>query len=176
MSLIETLPVNQLIAFIYPNLYDLLSLAFINENVVESLEFGLVHLPTRLTLSFRRSINSNGLYLLDTGFYFFVLIGSDLDEQIIKLIFSVSSKNELMALEDVRFAELDNELSIRLRRFINYITHVRGSIVNTNVIYIRDFSGQQNESFVKSFMYEDQCESSLSIDEWLKYVHEEIHR
>lgn len=182
----KSLPLQQLLLMIYPDLYRVDDLSNDDENVIvetkpssESGDDGSdneedresrstevrIPQPARLQLSFER-ISATGMYLLDIGDVLYLYLSRGLHAMIIERIFGVTRLNQVDE-SMTELPQLDNAESDKLRTFIGW---VNGNKPYTAPLRIIREDGKQRHLFVER-MIEDRLESgSMSYFEFLQHL------
>lgn len=140
---ISTLPLNELIEFIYPSIYSLhdmddeCGLPYEGEDNFEEIIpkiHGEIILPENINASFTM-LQKYGLYLIQTNNELFLYVGGDAVEQLLVDVFGINNLNELI-IGKHELPILDNEFSIRVRNIINKVRESRGSIRYENLYIV----------------------------------------
>ncbi|TID29342.1 hypothetical protein CANINC_002025 [Pichia inconspicua] len=140
---INTLPLNELIEFIYPSIYSLhdmddeCGLPFEGEDNYDEIIpkiHGEIILPENINASFTM-LQKYGLYLIQTNNELFLYVGGDAVEQLLIDVFGVNNTSELL-IGKHELPILDNEFSIRVRNIINKVRESRGSIRYENLYIV----------------------------------------
>ncbi|GMM48820.1 COPII subunit [Pichia kluyveri] len=140
---LNSLPINELIQFIYPSIYSLhdmndeCGLPYEGEDnfdeIIPKLN-GEIILPECINASINY-LQRFGLYLINTNNEIFIYIGGDAIEQLIFDVFGVNSINEIL-IGKRELPILDNEFNQRIHNIINKIREKSGSIKYSNVYIV----------------------------------------
>ncbi|XP_059096851.1 protein transport protein Sec24A-like [Tigriopus californicus] len=165
----KSLPLTQLLQFIYPDLYRVDELT--DEGALEDGEDEeeiLIPQPPRLQLSFER-ISATGLYLLDACDIIMVYISRGLHQFALERIFGVQRiQNVDETLTEL--PELETPESERLRHFVNWLNSNKAYPAPIRVI--RE-DGKLRHYFVER-MIEDRQDNSFSYFEFLQHLKQQI--
>jgi protein transport protein SEC24 len=147
---LNSLPINELIQYIYPSIYSLhdmldeCGLPYEGEDNYDEIIpkiHGEIILPECINSSFNY-LQRFGLYLIQTNNEIFIYIGGDAVEQLIFDVFGVNNINEILTGKH-ELPELDNEFNIRVRNIVNKIREGKGSIRYENVYIVIGPSSQE---------------------------------
>ncbi|KAK3915556.1 Protein transport protein Sec24B [Frankliniella fusca] len=172
MCQMKTLPLSNLIQFIYPDLYPvhcLDQLPINNSPMEEVLVDNMpVTIPPRLHLSAEK-VNSQGAFLLDAGDQMLLLVGRAISPIFCENVLGVSSFSAIP--EDMfELPEIDCEDSRKLRNFLTYLQSEKPYFATLHII--REDSKFRSKFFER--LIEDRTESSLSYYEFLQHIKNQI--
>lgn len=140
---IGSLPLPELIQYIYPSIYSLhdmpdeCGLPYEGEDDYEDIIpkiHGETILPECINATFNY-LQKYGLYLIQTNNELFLYIGGDSVEQLLLDVFGLSTIGEILTGKH-ELPELDNEFNIRVRNIINKIREGKGSIRYENLYIV----------------------------------------
>lgn len=140
---IGSLPLPELIQYIYPSVYSLhdmtdeCGLPFEGEDNFEEIIpkiHGEIILPECINSTFNY-LEKYGLYLIQTNNEIFLYVGGDSVEQLLIDVFGVSNITEVKTGKH-ELPELDNEFNIRVRNIINKIREGKGSVRYENLYIV----------------------------------------
>lgn len=143
LNKISTLPLPELIEYIYPSIFslhdmdDACGLPYEGEDDYEDIipkVHGEIVLPENVNATFN-FLQRYGLYLLATNNELFLYIGGDAVEQLTLDIFNVGSVQEVK-IGKHELPILDNEFNIRVRNIINKVREAKGSIRYENLYIV----------------------------------------
>ncbi|XP_026286720.1 protein transport protein Sec24A isoform X1 [Frankliniella occidentalis] len=173
MCQMKTLPLTNLIQFIYPDLYPVHCLDQLPTNNTPKHEEVLVDdmpvtIPPRLHLSAEK-VNSQGAFLLDAGDQMLLLVGRAISPIFCENVLGVSSFSAIP--EDMfELPEIDCEDSRKLRNFLTYLQSEKPYFATLHII--REDSKFRAKFFDR--LIEDRTESSLSYYEFLQHIKNQI--
>lgn len=179
LNLLGSLPLPQLLKYIYPYIYSLHDMPDECGNPFE----GQIMVPERLNAS-SLSLESYGLYLLDTHTELFLWVGGDSVAQLVEDVFGVDNL-DAVPLGKRELPELDNEFSVRIRNIVNKVRESKDSIVYKNLYVVRGVGSAESAQLASrdvlsmrmwcmSYLVEDRINSNLSYREYLSQVREKI--
>lgn len=159
MCQMKSLPLDQLIRYIYPDFY-LLDPLFVDEG--DKID------PPRLQLTAER-LDSRSIFLLDNGVNMYIYVGSNANPSTIKNVFGKNSVNEI---PDVCYnlPNLETPSNESLHEFISALNEEKP--YNATIQIIRDTSPCRN-LFVQHFV-DDRNENSLSYYEFLQHLRTQV--
>lgn len=140
---IGSLPLPELIQYIYPSIYSLhdmpdeCGLPYEGEDDYEEIIpkiHGEIILPECINATFNY-LQKYGLYLIQTNNELFLYVGGDSVEQLLIDVFGVSTIGEVPTGKH-ELPELENEFNIRVRNIISKIREGKGSIRYENVYIV----------------------------------------
>ncbi|XP_058458609.1 protein transport protein Sec24A isoform X2 [Malaya genurostris] len=167
MSEMKTMPLDQLIRYIYPDFYILDSL-FHNATREGSDGEALVVEPPRLQLSAEK-FDSRSMFLLDCGPHMFVYVGSNVPADILKDVLGINTVPEIPDF-CIELPSRDTPASETLFAFIDSINEEKPYSTYTQVI--RDTS-QFRSLLVEKFV-DDRNQSSVSYYEFLQHLRTQV--
>uniref|UniRef100_A0A7E4VFY4 Protein transport protein Sec24C n=1 Tax=Panagrellus redivivus TaxID=6233 RepID=A0A7E4VFY4_PANRE len=159
MLLFRNAPIEVILNEVYPVLFP-----------IHTLQPEVEGLPQRLPLTYER-VNSDGIYLLDTGNYVYLYVCSTASPQVIEALFGVQSYSQID--EDFTIQQLPNPFSERFFALLRAIQKLRANYF-APLITIREDS--QRRSLFTSRLVEDRTENSHSYIEFLHHVRHEMQR
>lgn len=174
LNLLGSLPLPQLIRYIYPTVYSLHDMAddagFPNE------ETGDIVLPDAINAS-AESFERYGLYLINTTTELFLWIGGDAVPELVSDVFGVPDIFQV-PIGKVELAELDSEFNQRVRNIISKVREGVDTSIYENLFIVRggsaneplDANAQQVSSFrlwASSQLVEDRIANQPSYREYL---------
>ncbi|XP_011181486.2 protein transport protein Sec24A isoform X2 [Zeugodacus cucurbitae] len=168
MDCMKTLPLDQLLKFIYPEFYLIDALFYQNANAVEDdEEEDLPELP-RLQLS-AEFLDSRSIFLLDCGLQIIIYVGLNVPVNVLESVFGVKSTAEipdyLYGLPNVTSPANDI-----LKRFILRLNDDKPYPPMVQII--RDTSTAKPQFIEK--LVDDRSESSLSYYEFLQHIRTQV--
>ncbi|ESN92676.1 hypothetical protein HELRODRAFT_69899 [Helobdella robusta] len=164
MELCKWLPLKQLLLHIYPALYPLHNLT---EEQVCVCEDHVIR-PSMTSLS-SHQIDRHGAYVMDAGSYLYLYLGSAISDAFCAHLLDVRSFAGT-AEGYLELPELDNNLSLFVRKFVEKLNHKR--TVEAPLMLIRE-DGKLRHMFYQHLV-EDRTESSFSYLEFLQHLQKEI--
>lgn len=145
MNILGSLPLDQLIQYIYPTVYSLhdmedecgLPEGAIDENGEETGDYigGEIVLPQPMNSSME-FIERFGLYLINNGSELFLWVGGDSVEELLRDLFGVSDLFSVPSGK-VDLPELDSKFNIRVRNIIEKVRQSKQSIVFKTLYIIK---------------------------------------
>lgn len=168
MSEMKTLPLDQLIRFIYPDFY-VLDCLFHSATQEHSAD-GEAHLvePPRLQLSAEK-FDSRSMFLLDCGPHMYVYVGSNVAPDILNQVLGVNTTSEIPDF-CIELPARETPASEALFAFIDSLNEDKP--YPTYIQVIRDTS-QFRSLFVEKFV-DDRNQSSLSYYEFLQHLRTQV--
>lgn len=192
---IGSLPLTELIQYVYPSVYSLhdmsdeCGLPYEGEDDYEDIIpkiHGEIVLPECINSTFNY-LQRFGLYLIQTNSEIFIYIGGDSVEQLVVDVFGVSTLGEV-ATGKHELPELDNEFNLRVRNIIGKIREGKGSIRYENLYIVvgpssneRAGNDMMNRDLVAlrmwcmSALVEDRTSSVLGYKEFLGQLKDKIN-
>ncbi|XP_055621353.1 protein transport protein Sec24A-like isoform X1 [Toxorhynchites rutilus septentrionalis] len=167
MSEMKTMPLDQLIRYIYPDFYVLDELFLSASRETTDGEAHLVE-PPRLQLSAEK-FDSRSMFLLDCGPEMFIYVGSNVAPAILSDIIGVNSVPEIPDF-CIDLPSRETAASEALFAFIDSINEEKP--YSTYIQVIRDTS-QFRSLFVEKFV-DDRNQSSLSYYEFLQHLRTQV--
>lgn len=156
---IQKIPNEDILSFIHPNIYQLNNL-LIDQNLgLINEENGNLNLPNIIPPEFS-SLENDGFYLIDNGFYLILYFRRLIDSQIIKNLFDcdIFDKINMNINENLFFEKIDS-LKEKILNIIDYIRSYK--TIYQKLIFI--FEGNKNENIIKDcLIYDNFCN-------WYKY-------
>lgn len=143
LNKLATLPIKELIQFIYPSIYSLhdmddeCGLPYEGEDNYDEIIpkiHGEIILPECINATFQ-SLQKFGLYLIQTINELFLYVGGDALPALAQDVFGVNSVNEIQPGK-FELPELDNDMNIRVRNIINKARQGKGSIRYENIYIV----------------------------------------
>lgn len=167
MSEMKTMPLDQLIRYIYPDFYQLDSLF---QSATQEGADGEPHLvePPRLQLSAEK-FDSRSMFLLDCGPHMFIYVGCNVLPSILNEVLGVNNFSEIPDF-CVELPSRETPASEALFAFIDAINEEKP--YSSYVQVIRDNS-QFRSYFVEKFV-DDRNQSSLSYYEFLQHLRTQV--
>lgn len=202
MEKLKTLPLTNLVTYIYPDLYPVHGdIDFENEKWPE---------PLHLTSA---NFEPSGVYLLDTHEYLFLIVRKSVHPQWLSNVFGISQWNQIpddgdsmrnpstpslasptmpseISKEVVPLPPLENRTSIGLRTFVEYLMESRpfrphffilrfvSLLPKIVVIIIYIFYSYREDSTLRNaflqYMYDDRSDSAFSYYEFLQHLQQQI--
>lgn len=138
-----SLPLPELIQYIYPSVFSLHDMAdecglpYEGEDNYDDIIpkiHGEIVLPECINSTFNY-LQKYGLYLIQTNSELFLYVGGDSVEQLLIDVFGVGSISEILTGKH-ELPELDNEFNIRVRNIINKVREDKGSIRYENLYIV----------------------------------------
>uniref|UniRef100_A0A336LPL5 CSON000209 protein n=1 Tax=Culicoides sonorensis TaxID=179676 RepID=A0A336LPL5_CULSO len=170
MCEMKTLPLDQLMKYIYPDFYNIDCLFATGENGAIKQENGsiLVQEPARLQLS-AEYLDTRSIFLLDGGAYIILYIGSNVQPTLINSILGVASIQEV---PDVCYSlpEIKTTQNEALHAFIDSINEEKPYAPIIQII--RDSSATR-PLLTEKFL-DDRNDSSLSYYEFLQHIKTQV--
>lgn len=166
MCQMKSLPLNNLIQYIYPDLYPIYALE--EQPKIDYEKLTEIPLPPVIQLSAER-VESNGVYLMDDSETLTIFIGHRCSDQLIQQLFGYVNVNSMPELI-TSLAEVDSKPSYLLRSFISYLQHFKPYPLPIEII--KD-NGPHKLRFY-SRLIEDKFESSLSYYEFLQRLSQQV--
>lgn len=166
MCQMKSLPLNNLIQYIYPDLYPVYALE--EQPKIDYEKLTEIPLPPVIQLSAER-VESNGVYLMDDSETLTIFIGHRCSDQLIQQLFGYVNVNSMPELVTT-LAEVDSKPSYLLRSFISYLQHFKPYPLPIEII--KD-NGPHKLRFY-SRLVEDKFESSLSYYEFLQRLSQQV--
>ncbi|XP_058829559.1 protein transport protein Sec24A isoform X2 [Topomyia yanbarensis] len=167
MSEMKTMPLDQLIRYIYPDFYILDSLFHSATREGSNGEAQLVE-PPRLQLSAEK-FDSRSMFLLDCGPHMFVYVGSNVSPDILNDVLGINSVPEIPDF-CIELPSRETPASEALFAFIDSINEEKP--YSTYIQVIRDTS-QFRSLFVEKFV-DDRNQSSVSYYEFLQHLRTQV--
>ncbi|XP_067136282.1 protein transport protein Sec24A [Centruroides vittatus] len=167
MEQMKTLPLNNLLTYIYPNLYPIHNLDdknALNEDGV------LIPQPPLLQLSSEK-IDRHGAYLLDTLDHMYIYVGRAISDLFCINVLGVANFNAI-PYDIVHLPELKTAESERIRNFVNWLSLQRSFY--SPIIIIREDS-KSRQCFLQH-MIDDRTESVFSYYEFLQHLKQQISK
>jgi len=161
MLLLKTLPVDDLMAYIYPRMFSLTDL-FIDTDKSDNN-------PAIINCSGAR-LNRQGIFVMDCGKAIYLFVGKNVQVDLIQNIFNYNSFQE-MPETMIKIPELDNPMSIETRKFLDKIKTERCYYPVTMVFREDSRSRMQ---FINNLI-DDRSESVMSYQEFLLHVQRQIN-
>uniref|UniRef100_A0A2H8TWN2 Protein transport protein Sec24B n=2 Tax=Melanaphis sacchari TaxID=742174 RepID=A0A2H8TWN2_9HEMI len=166
MCQMKSLPLNNLIQYIYPDLYPVYALE--EQPKINYEKLTEIPLPPVIQLSAER-VESNGVYLMDDSETLTIFIGHRCSDKLIQQLFGYVNANSMPELITT-LAEVDSKPSYLLRSFISYLQHFKPYPLPIEII--KD-NGPHKLRFY-SRLIEDKFESSLSYYEFLQRLSQQV--
>ncbi|XP_050058560.1 mucin-12 isoform X1 [Aphis gossypii] len=166
MCQMKSLPLNNLIQYIYPDLYPIYALE--EQPKIDYEKLTEIPLPPVIQLSAER-VESNGVYLMDDSETLTIFIGHRCSDKLIQQLFGYVNVNSMPELVTT-LAEVDSRPSYLLRSFISYLQHFKPYPLPIEII--KD-NGPHKLRFY-SRLVEDKFESSLSYYEFLQRLSQQV--
>ena len=163
---IQKLPNEEILSFIYPNIYPLKNL-LIDQNLgLINEENGNLNLPEIIPPEFS-SLEKDGFYLIDNGFYLILYFRKLIDFQIIKSLFNCDIFDNInIDINENLFFENIDSLKEKILNIIDYIRSYKS--IYQKLIFI--FEGYKNENIIKEcLIYDNFCN-------WFKYDYESFYK
>lgn len=162
--LFKTLPLDELMCHIYPNIYSLHDILessdLINDADFDSIKAPLLHLSAeKLTIK--------GAYLMYSGGHLLFYLGKNVQPDFLENVFNIQSPDQLAG--DILSNELpilDNNLSERVRLLVSQVKH--GHSISPIFTILCDDSHNRMD-FVRKLI-EDKYENTMSYHELLCYL------
>uniref|UniRef100_A0A1B0ETR7 Putative vesicle coat complex copii subunit sfb3 n=1 Tax=Lutzomyia longipalpis TaxID=7200 RepID=A0A1B0ETR7_LUTLO len=155
MCEMKTLPLDQLMRYIYPDFYNIDCLF---ENPTEKVE------PSRMHLSAER-LDSRSIFLLDCGMQILIFVGTNAQPKLINSVFGVPSTNDIpdlcFTLQNTGTPE-----SEALNAFIESLNEEKPFAASIQII--RDSSSYRSQFTEK--LIDDRTDNSLSYYEFLQHL------
>jgi protein transport protein SEC24 len=162
MCQMKALPLDQMMRYIYPDLYLLDPLFSTDEG--DKID------PPRLQLSSER-LDSRSMFLMDNGSNVFIYVGSNTNPSIIKNVFGLNSVNEIPDL-CYNLPKLETPSSEALHEFIDSVNEEKP--FNPTIQIIRDSSPARN--LIVQNLVDDRSENSLSYYEFLQHLRTQVSK
>jgi protein transport protein SEC24 len=162
----KSLPLNNLIQYIYPDLYPIHALE--EQPKINYEKLTEIPLPPVIQLSAER-IESNRIYLLDDSETLIIFVGHKCSDYLIQNLFGYVNVNSMPELI-TSLTEVDSKPSYLLRSFISYLQHFKSYPLPIEII--KD-NGPHKLRFY-SRLVEDKFESSLSYYEFLQRLSQQV--
>ena len=156
---IQKITNEEILPFIFPNIYPLKNLLFDQNLGLINEENGNLNLPDIIPPEFSYFEN-DGFYLIDNGFYLILYFRELIDVQIIKSFFNCDNFDNInMNINENLFFENIDTLKEKILNIIDYIRSYKS--IYQKLIFI--FEGNKNENIVKEcLIYDNFCN-------WFKY-------
>lgn len=167
MEQMKTIPLNNLLTYIYPNLYPIHNLN--DQNSLNEDDI-VVPQPPLLQLSSEK-IDRHGAYLLDTLDHMYIYIGKAISDTFCINVLGVANFNAI-PYDMVQLPELQTPESQRMRNFIHWLTLQRSFY--SPIIIIREDS--KNRQCFLQYMVDDRTESVFSYYEFLQHLKQQISK
>jgi len=165
LRLLGNINTSTLMSLLYPKIYNLTNLSEINEPDSS----GNIKLPPRVR-AYEKSIESNGIYLLENGLQMYLWIGHTVPEQYIKDIFNVESIDRIDSRMHL-LPILNNPNSMKVRAILAKIQSKSKCFLELKIIR------QQIDSLMdvrfNNFLVEDKT-TYESYVEFLCHIHKHI--
>lgn len=193
---LTTLPIHELIQYIYPSVYSLhdmedeCGLPYEGEDdydeIIPKLN-GEIVIPECINASVS-SLQRYGLYLIQSTTELFLYLGGDSVPQLVEDVFGVSSLREVR-VGKTELPELDNEFNIRVRNIINKLRVGKGSIRYESLHIVvgpgaNEKAGAMGDidrslmalrMWCMSVMVEDRTQNVLGYREFLGQLRDKVH-
>lgn len=170
LDLLITLPVPNLMKYLYPDFYALHELP--DEAGLPD-ENGNIVLPARLNLS-GQSMRSHGLYLLDDGQVMFLWISRDVVPQLLIDAFGTDDIQQI----PVGKAELpvieSSDLNVRMRNIVQASRSRADTIYYPTLYILSEKSEPSLRMWATSFLVEDRSESEPTYVQYLNKIREKL--
>lgn len=167
MQQFKVMPLSLAMLSIYPKLYPIHDLS--DEGAIQT-KSGLVSKPPIFHLSGEK-LSRKGIFLMDTGFAFYIWVGRDAPIDVIQSLFAVANfgsiPDNLGSLP-----ALENPLSERVRRFLDYLQLQRTCHAN---IYVIKEDSRMRVLFIQNLV-DDRSESVMSYYEFLVHLQKQISK
>ncbi len=163
---IQKLPNEEILSFIYPNIYPLKNLLIVQNLGLINEENGNLNLPEIIPPEFS-SLEKDGFYLIDNGFYLILYFRKLIDVQIIKSLFNCDIFDNInIDINENLFFENIDSLKEKILNIIDYIRSYKS--IYQKLIFI--FEGYKNENIIKEcLIYDNFCN-------WFKYDYESFYK
>jgi len=161
MCQMKSLPIDQLIRYIYPDFYLLDSLFAEGGDKVDA---------PRLQLSAEK-LDSRSMFLMDTGNYMFIYVGSNTNPSTIKNVFGKNTVNEIPDL-CYNLPKLETPSNEALHEFMDGLNEEKP--YNPTIQVIRDSSPSRN--LLVQYLVDDRSENSLSYYEFLQHLRSQMSK
>jgi protein transport protein SEC24 len=165
MCQMKTLPLDQLIRYIYPDFYLIDSL--FGDNYSKDDRLNRVD-PPKLHLSAER-LDSRSMFLMDTGPNIFIYVGSNVNPCVLQNVFGFKSVNEIPD-SCYELPKTDTPSNEVLHEFIDSINEDKP--FPSTIQIIRDTS--QWRSLIIQRLVDDRNENSLSYYEFLQHLRTQV--
>ncbi|XP_074647209.1 protein transport protein Sec24A-like [Tubulanus polymorphus] len=165
MEQCKTLPLNQLLLRLHPNLYPVHALD--DKNAITKNDV-VIPQPALLQLS-SANIDRHGAYLLDCGTKLYMWVGGAISDRYCQEVFDVPN---FVSIQDClsKLPELENPTSERLNTFIQYLQDLRPFQAEFQVV--REDS-RVRMNFIQH-MIEDRTESTMSYYEFIQHIQKQV--
>lgn len=182
LNLLASLPLPQLIRYIYPSVYSLHDM--LDEVGLPDTETGEIVLPTAINAS-AESFERYGLYLINTTTELFLWIGGDAVPELVNDVFGVPDIFQV-PVGKLEIPELDNDFNQRVRNIIAKSRESDDTSLYENLYIVRGGSanepvGHTNAREVSSFrvwaasqLIEDRISNQPSYREYLASTKDKI--
>jgi protein transport protein SEC24 len=182
LNLLGSLPLPQLIRYIYPTVYSLHDM--LDEVGLPDEETGEILLPTAINSS-AESFERYGLYLINTTAELFLWIGGDAVPELVNDVFGVPDIFQV-AIGKVELPELANDFNQRVRNIISRVREGDDTSIYENLYVVRGGSANEpltvaNAKEVTSFriwaasqLVEDRIGNQGSYREYLASIKDKI--
>jgi len=161
LNQMKTLPLAQLMLYIYPNLYPVHALD--TKDALRE-EDKVIPQPPLLQLSSEK-IDSHGAYLLDAGAQMILYVCRSISDHFCNLVLRASN---FTSVDDrmLELPELENPQSEQLRNFISHLQSQRPFRATFHLIK----EDSKSRNMFLQYLIEDRSESSYSYYEFLQYL------
>ncbi|CAF1266761.1 unnamed protein product [Rotaria magnacalcarata] len=166
IDLCKTLPTQYLMQIFYPDLYPIHTIEERSQIIQDGDEE--LHVPERIQLSYQH-IDSHGAYILDTSEYIYIYIGKAVSDQFVQSVFNVQTFSAL-PFDSYLLPDLENQLSSKIHNFLTYLIQSRPN--GTAIHIMREDSS--NRYLFTRYLVDDKSESTMSYQEYLRYIREQI--
>ena len=151
---IQKIPNEEILPFIVPNIYPLHKLLYEQNLGLINKDTGIINLPEIIPPKFS-SLENNGFYLIDNGFYLILYFRKLTDTQIIKSFFQVENLDNIQINynENLFFENVD-DLKEKILNILDYIRSYKS--IYQKLIFI--IEGTEEEKLIKEcLIYDNYC-------------------
>ncbi|KAI9837851.1 MAG: COPII subunit [Sarea resinae] len=174
LCLLSSLPLPQMMQYIYPRLYSLHDMpdnaGLPDENT------GEIVLPAPSNLSSERLV-SYGLYLIDDGQTQFLWVGRDAVPQLVNDVFGVPDKTQVKQGK-TSLPVLENDFNERVRAVVDKSKDHKakgvGSIVVPPLYVVREDGEPSLKLWAQTMLVEDRADQGVSLAQWMGSLREKV--
>lgn len=166
MVTLRTLPMWEILDFIYPRLYCLHN---IQGDVGVINDEGVVQMPPLMHLS-AESVHGGGIYLLHNALDMYMWVSKSCPPQLLQSVFGVDYDGVIEGMIEVPI--VDSELNKRIRTIIKAI---RSSHPRHLLLHVVKETSRERFDFVKHLV-DDRSDSAMSYAEFLSHIHRSISK
>lgn len=165
MNQMKTLPLSQLMPYIYPAMYAVHNLD--EKNCIVQKDVSIPQPPLLPATS--EKFERQGAFIVDNGDRMYLYVCQGISQKFCLNVFNVSSFDNIPE-NMIELPELETAESERLRAFVNYLQSQRSFRATFTILK----SDSKNKSEFLNLLIEDRSESTFSYYEFLKHLQELI--